>query len=100
MATKAISPPPPSGDFWARTRGFSEKAREFSEKLVDLEKRQWILICASRFEEKWRIGPEVKKACGEGGLLPKSASLHCRGNISNEEREQEQRTEADHSSPE
>jgi len=36
---------------------------------VDLEKRQWILKCANGFEEKWRIGPEVIKACGEGGFF-------------------------------
>jgi len=67
-------------------------------KAGGFEKRQRILKCGSGFEEKWRIGPEVIKACGKGGLLPQSASLNCRGNISCEEQEQEQRTEADHSS--
>jgi hypothetical protein len=65
--TQAISSPPPSGDFGAKTREFSEKPRDlwkrlrFEKKVADFRKKVAVLrqTRSSRvLKEPWRIFPE------------------------------------------
>ncbi len=51
MATQAIPPPPPSGDFWAKTHEFSEKPADMEKGWRILTKRWRILEQAGGFEE-------------------------------------------------
>jgi hypothetical protein len=50
MATQAIPPPHPSGDFWAKTREFSEQPADLENGWQILRKRWHILKFASGFE--------------------------------------------------
>jgi hypothetical protein len=43
MATQAITPPHPSGNFWAETREFSEKHADLESGWRNFQNRRWIL---------------------------------------------------------